>query len=344
MGEDGERVTVDTFIQAGVFGVVSGAAGAAFIRRYAGRLGLIDAPNERSSHRTPTPRGGGAGLWSGFVLYSVFIIKDLAVMPGGLLTGVLGLVEDRYSLSSGLRLVLQATVAALAVLLLMGVPSGVPGVLALALWTVFIAGTANFYNFMDGANGMAGLTGAVAFGGLALFAFFIAGDGASAAACTFIAFACCGFLPFNIPAAHVFMGDSGSLFLGFEFAFFTARLSASFGAFLCVMMFLSLFYADCLTTLLVRWSRGAAVTEAHRDHLYQYLCNELGVAQWKVSALYAAAQSAIIALSIAAYARGIVWQLAFFCLFCVAFLFVYRAVKVRKPVEAHGGKTVRSAS
>jgi Fuc2NAc and GlcNAc transferase len=83
---------------------------------------------------------------------------------------------------------------------------------------VFIVGTANFYNFMDGINGIAGITGVVAFGLLALFGH-LHGAGEGMVLCSLcLGAACLGFLPFNMPRARVFMGDVGSVLLGFLFA------------------------------------------------------------------------------------------------------------------------------
>jgi len=322
------------FIYAALAGAASGAAGALVMKLYGSRLGLIDTPNERSSHTRATPRGGGAGIPLGYAAASVFsALPYLSVYPGAAM-GLLGLVEDRFALSSRLRLFLQLSICAAAVVMLNGAPVGLAAVVLFALWVLFACGTANFYNFMDGVNGMAGLTGAVAFGGLAFYAMAFAGDATAAAACVFIAFSCMGFLPFNLPKASVFMGDAGSMFLGFEFAYMVMHLSVSVAEFLCVAMFLSLFYADCLLTLAMRGMEGRSLTKSHRSHLYQHLCNELGMPHWKVSFLYASSQAAVTLLSIAAYSSGIVWQVALFAIVSISALLIYRTVKELKPSAA----------
>lgn len=345
MGEDGKRVNGMSVILAGAFlGLFSGAVGAAIIHMSGERLGLMDAPNERSSHQRPTPRGGGAGFVPGFAI-AALAARDLVALPAGVLIGLLGFVEDRFSLSSRLRLFLQFSISVSAVFLLYGAPSSGAGLLFFILWTVFITGTTNFYNFMDGINGMAGIAGATAFCALAFFSYFMAGSIASAGLCVFLAFACLGFLPFNLPRARVFLGDAGSMLLGFEFAFFVARCSVSIEAFLCVAMFLCLFYADCLMTLYIRWQSNEPLMKAHRRHLYQYLSNDLGLKHWKVSALYGLIQAAVAVLSLAAYARGLLWQLALIGVFCVLFIVSYRLVKVlgARVVENRGGLLKRAA-
>lgn len=325
------------YIYAAVAGAVSGAAGAAVIMVFGSRLGLIDTPNERSSHTIATPRGGGAGIPLGYAAASFFsALPYLSVAPGAAI-GLLGLAEDRFTLSSGLRLFLQFLICASALVLLNGVPIGASAFLLFGLWVLFACGTANFYNFMDGVNGMAGLMGVVSFLSLAIYAMTFAGDAAAGAACVFIAFSCMGFLPFNLPWARVFMGDTGSMFLGLEFACMVSYLSVSFAEFLCAAMFLSLFYADCLFTLAMRGMEGRSLMKSHRSHLYQYLSNELGVAHWKVAAIYATVQAAVSVLSIAAYSSGIVLQGGLFVVVSLSSFFIYRAIRGLRPLDARHG-------
>ena len=108
--------------------------------------------------------------------------------------------------------------------------------------------------------------------------------------------ACMGFLPFNMPKARVFMGDVGSIMLGFVYAGLVVGLSYSLNDFMVLCAFLFPFYADELTTLYVRikGERHSRLMDRlmkpHRRHLYQLLANEMGVAHWKVSAGYGALQ------------------------------------------------------
>ena len=108
--------------------------------------------------------------------------------------------------------------------------------------------------------------------------------------------ACMGFLPFNMPKARVFMGDVGSVMLGFVYAGLVVGLSYSLNDFMVLCAFLFPFYADELTTLYVRikGERHSRLMDRlmkpHRRHLYQLLANEMGVAHWKVSAGYGALQ------------------------------------------------------
>jgi len=164
--------------------------------------------------------------------------------------------------------------------------SRMSGVLMILAMAVFIVGTANFYNFMDGINGIAAITGIVGFGLLALYSFLSESYSSFAVLSVCIYFSCLGFLPFNMPKAKVFMGDVGSILLGFTFAGMVVWLSKGPLDFICLAAFLFPFYADELTTMAVRIRDGENLLRAHRRHLYQVLANEKGVSQWKVSLGY----------------------------------------------------------
>lgn len=328
MGKDGKGLMMEC--SPVIIGVLSGALGGAIIKRFGDKLVSIDIPNERSSHNAPTPRGGGAGIILAFLLTAVFITGEIMSTFTGVGIGLLGFLEDRFTLTPGLRLAVQLLIAAAVC-----VPSGVHGLnlntAFIIFWIVFITGTANFYNFADGINGIAGLMGLVVFWLLAAFSFLIAKDTETGMESLAIGAACLGFLPLNLPKAHVFMGDLGSMFLGFEFGLMVYRLSGSISAFLCLSMFMCVFYADGLLTMYYRWRRGENLMKAHRSHLYQFLANELRLPHWAVSFTYAAVQLITGILAILAYASGIQWQLALVAMFSIFSFTVYRLIKGLSP-------------
>ena len=147
-------------------------------------------------------------------------------------------------------------------------------------------GTANFYNFMDGINGIAGTTGIVGFGLLALYLDIMSGSLPLKVLAICMSLACAAFLPFNMPRARVFMGDVGSILLGFLFGGMVVLISQSILDFICLASFLFPFYADELTTMVIRIKDRENLLNPHRRHLYQLLANEKGIAHWKVSVGY----------------------------------------------------------
>ena len=101
------------------------------------------------------------------------------------------------------------------------------------------------------------------------------------------------FLPFNFPKSRVFMGDSGSVLIGFVLGFLMIYFSESLTEFLGLSMFLGIFYADSSLTIIRRLIRRENIFKAHKLHLYQALANEFGFAHWKVSTLYFILQIAL---------------------------------------------------
>lgn len=304
------------------------ACGAWFMAARAHRLGLIDRPNERSSHSRPIPRGGGIGILAAFVGLGLWLKIPFGFLFAGAFVSLLSFFDDRFDLSARVRFIGQFLAATVALHAL--------GSLDHALWifpfaAIFVVGSANFYNFMDGINGIAGVTGVVGFGLLAGFAA-MQGDTAIMMLAASIAAACLGFLPFNLPNARVFMGDVGSVLLGFVFALLVIRLAADVGEFLALACCLFPFYADGVTTLFVRWRDGEKLSQAHRRHLYQLLANQMQRLHWQVTLLYGVIQLLIGGVMLAAAHSG---PFAVIGLFVVlSLLFLATTMTVRRKIEA----------
>lgn len=225
----------------------------------------MDHPNARSLHATPTPRIGGIGLMAGVAVASVWLAGAtlLPLMLGALaLTGV-SLLDDVRGLPVRVRF-LAHFVAAAGCLFALGLSGW-----ALVAGTLAVVWMTNLYNFMDGANGLAGGMAVIGFGALALAAW-LGGAPDIAAFCAAIAAAALAFLYFNFPSARLFMGDAGSIPLGF--------LAATLGIlgtrqgvwpWLFPVLVFSPFIADASVTLARRALRGEKVWQAHRSHYYQ---------------------------------------------------------------------------
>ena len=239
---------------------------AGLLRR--GRLPM-DHPNERSLHATPTPRIGGLGIMAGVAVASLWLAAAgllqpvLPVVLAAFALAALSLLDDVRGLPVALRF-LAHFVAAVACLLALGVTGW-----ALLAGTLAVVWVTNLYNFMDGSDGLAGGMAAIGFGALALAAWL--GDAAGLAAfCAAIAAAALAFLRFNFPPARVFMGDAGSIPLGF--------MAASLGIlgamqnvwpWLFPLLVFSPFIVDASVTLTRRGLRGEKIWRAHRSHYYQ---------------------------------------------------------------------------
>lgn len=188
-----------------------GGAGAWVISRWGPVLGVLDRANHRSSHDGVVPKGGGIGILTAF-LFSVWVLglAPLFWACVGLIS-LFSLYGDRKEIPAKVRLSIQM-IASVGLLVGLFYWEG-RAWLAYALipfFSVFIVGTANYYNFMDGINGIAGITGVVGFGLIALFLSVSMADTDLLVLSGCMGFACLGFLPFNMPKARVFMGDVGS--------------------------------------------------------------------------------------------------------------------------------------
>jgi UDP-N-acetylmuramyl pentapeptide phosphotransferase/UDP-N-acetylglucosamine-1-phosphate transferase len=229
-----------------------------------GRLPM-DHPNERSLHATPTPRIGGLGIMAGVGVASVWLADGmlLPVMLAAFALTALSLLDDVRGLPVAVRFMAHFA-AAVACLLALGLTGW-----ALLAGTLAMVWMTNLYNFMDGVDGLAGGMAAIGFGALALAAWL--GDAPGLAAlCAAIAAAALAFLRFNFPPAQVFMGDAGSIPLGF--------LAAALGIlgamqnvwpWLFPLLVFSPFIFDATVTLIRRALRGEKVWRAHRSHYYQ---------------------------------------------------------------------------
>jgi UDP-N-acetylmuramyl pentapeptide phosphotransferase/UDP-N-acetylglucosamine-1-phosphate transferase len=284
---------------------------------YSSRAGLLDCPGERHSHRDPTPRGGGAGLVLALVVATAWYAADLlpgywkvCIAPGALLLALLGWWDDHRSLGAGLRFLVQLAVSLL--LVACAAKAGwLKGAWSMAAGVLFVLWMTNLYNFMDGSNGMAGLQGVFA-GAVLAWLFAASGDAPSMLLALLLAAACAGFLPWNIGRARVFMGDVGSLFLGFSFAT-VLLLGVGSGALALpvALLVMALFLADGTLTLASRVLRGERWYNAHRQHLYQRLIAH-GWSHARVAALYQAVNLSLVlpGIWVAANFPALAWPVA----------------------------------
>jgi len=256
------------------------------VRRLALAQGLLDIPNQRSSHELPTPRGGGiafvltgsAGL-VGLLLLGSIGTDLFASLLGGLVVAAVGLLDDRHSVNPGVRLSVQAIAALWAVCWLHGLPALQVGrsilafgIAGYAVGIVAIVWSVNLFNFMDGIDGIAGSEAVfIAFGGAAL-TLMTGGSAPVADAALLVGAACCGFVLWNWPPARIFMGDVGSGYLGYMIAVVALAATRANPTALWGWLILSgVFFVDATTTLVRRLLRGERVYQAHRSHAYQWL-------------------------------------------------------------------------
>jgi len=290
------------------------------VRRYVVSRSMLDVPNPRSSHTSPTPRGGGLAIaivtLSGVILAVAMgrlpTNTALALGVGGAFVAALGWVEDARGLSATVRFVCHVGAAVWAVYWLGG-----------PWWAVVgVVGAINAYNFMDGIDGLAA-SEALVVGGIGGGLLLAAGDMRLAFIAFLVAGAAGGFLPWNWQPAKIFLGDVGSGLLGFYFAALAIASARSGSVPLVVwLIVLGVFVVDATATLVRRVWRKERWYEAHRSHAYQRLVQ----AGWSHAKVACAVAVVNVCLGVLAWLgwRDTDWMLpvSLVSAFCVMTLYI----------------------
>jgi UDP-GlcNAc:undecaprenyl-phosphate GlcNAc-1-phosphate transferase len=248
---------------------------------------FVDVPNARSSHESPKPRYGGIAIASGTFaamgLLSLAIPQARAFWPfavGGCAVFATGLIDDARGLPAWFRLLVQigaafVLVATGHVIERVAVPMGGEvqfGWLSVPITVLFVIGSINAYNFIDGIDGLAAGSAFIACVFLSLAAWLM-GHATLALLFLAVAGASLGFLQYNFPPSRLFMGDGGSTFLGYFFAYAAIagnRLEPALPAFIPVLVLSSL-YLDAGLTVVKRLLKRERLFQPHRTHYYQRL-------------------------------------------------------------------------
>lgn len=261
------------------------------LRRYALTINLLDIPNHRSSHKIPTPRGGGVAFVFCFILalaglswFQIITFSLAGILAGaGLFIATLGFLDDHYNIPAKWRLLGHFMACSLSIFLLGGMPDiaffswTLPsGLISNILAVFYLVWLLNLYNFMDGIDGIAALEAVTVCVGGALLYWINSYQFAMFLPCS-LAVAVAGFLFWNFPPARIFMGDAGSGFLGFILGILSiqaAMINSQF--FWSWMILLGVFIVDATVTLLNRARCGERLFEAHCNHAYQHASRYYG--------------------------------------------------------------------
>lgn len=272
------------------------------------RRSVLDRPNERSSHVVPTPRGGGIAImavllpfWAAIACFGAAPPGILAVAAAAAGLAAVSFFDDLKGLPAGLRFLVQLAAVAAGLAVLPGAGSVFQGLLPPwmdlmatgLLWVWFV----NLFNFMDGIDGIAGTEAAFLGGGVALLGL-LGGTGSDVWLGAGIAAAALGFLRWNWHPAKLFMGDVGSIPLGYLLGFLLLALAAR-GEWAAALLLPLYYLADATWTLLRRLCRGEKVWQAHREHFYQRAV-QAGRSHDAVVRRIAAANAALLLMAVAA--------------------------------------------
>jgi Fuc2NAc and GlcNAc transferase len=255
------------------------------LRRYALSKSLMDVPNERSSHKVATPRGGGLAIVVSFLL-SLPFLESLSLMPApvlysllgsGGLVAVIGFVDDHGHIAARWRLLGHFVAALWALYWLNGLPPVVlfgttvdMGWFGTILALIYLVWMLNLYNFMDGIDGIASVEAITVCLGMCVV-YWAIGKLDLVAAPLMLSVAVAGFFFWNFPPAKIFMGDVGSGFLGMIFGGLAIQASWSDPKLMWSwIILLGVFIVDSTWALLSRLINGNKIYEAHCTHAYQH--------------------------------------------------------------------------
>ncbi|OYQ63072.1 glycosyl transferase family 4 [Pseudanabaena sp. SR411] len=255
------------------------------------RENLLDIPNDRSSHTQPTPRGGGLGFIIAFAItsgISVFLFSDsLPLYPLWITLiplAIIGIIDDRQGVPSSIRYLVQLVVAGITTFYVGVFPQpwllqlGIFGqIIAIAITLIGMTAIINFYNFMDGLDGLVASCTAIQLGFQAIYL--------NQPILWLLVAALFGFLIWNWSPAKIFMGDVGSTSLGaiVAFSLLSSHQDASETWSALVITFPIL--GDALYTLFRRLLNHENIFQAHRSHIYQRL-QQSGMSHGQVASIY----------------------------------------------------------
>jgi len=271
-------------------------------RAIALRANALDRPNERKLHDHALPTWGGLAIIAGFLVallaagapHQMPLRSLVGILAGALFVALIGIVDDRFDLPAGLKLVLQ--IVAVTPLLLAGVTIEIVShpflrehALALPTWVsaavtiVWVVAVTNAINLIDGIDGLAAGVAAISCVALAFIAL-LWGQFAVALLCAALAGAAVGFIPWNWHPASILMGDTGAYFLGYIIAAVTIQGAFKMAAAIAIFVPLLVLAVPLLDTALSpvrRFLKGRSAFAADRDHLHHRLI-ALGLSEPRV--------------------------------------------------------------
>lgn len=277
-------------------------------KKIAFKVGAIANPRKRDMHSKPIPRMGGIAIVSGFMITLLISIRFITVLDwkqvigigtGALIIFLLGFFDDIFELSAKLKFFIQILAATIVTLSGVSIPFiSIPfmgdtpmflDMLSLPITVIWIVGITNAVNFIDGLDGLAAGVSSIASLCLMVLSIY-SGYPIAILLTTILAGSCLGFLPYNFNPASIFMGDTGSTFLGFILAV-TSILgllkSYTIVTIIVAVLVLGLPVFDTSFAIIRRLLAGKPITQPDRGHLHHRLVDKGYSQKQAVITLYA---------------------------------------------------------
>ncbi|WP_080832573.1 MULTISPECIES: MraY family glycosyltransferase [Cohnella] len=276
------------------------------VRKLAFKVGAMDVPDQRKVHTRVMPRLGGVAIYAAFtasmLLFLPFLPEHflnaydlnliMALLSGGTLIVLLGALDDRFTLSAKLKLLVQIAAACVVVfgfdiqINLVNIPFGsamqpVAEWLSIPLTILWIVGVTNAINLIDGLDGLAAGVSAIAIGTILVMSALMGQEAVILLAVTLLG-AVIGFLKYNFHPAKIFMGDSGSLFLGFALAMLSMLgfKQITVVSFVTPLLIIGVPLSDTFFAIVRRWKSKKPIFAPDKGHLHHCL-QQLGFSHRK---------------------------------------------------------------
>jgi UDP-GlcNAc:undecaprenyl-phosphate GlcNAc-1-phosphate transferase len=326
------------------------------VRALSLKMGWLDKPNWRKMNKKPVPLLGGLAIYAGFMLalllcihyqpFSDNILRLIGVITGSLIIVLAGVLDDTKGLTAMVKLLFQIAAAVTVYLFgfsivkvsgLFGGSFHIPEIVGMGLTVFWIVGFTNAVNLLDGLDGLSSGVVAIISASLFFTAFKI-----QSPVMALLAIAICGsalgFLPYNFYPAKIFMGDSGSLLLGFILSIIAiqgAYKGATLISVLVPVIAMAIPVTDTALAIIRRTLAGKGIMKADKDHIHHRLLIREGSQKKAVLTLYGLTLSfGLIAIAVSGM-EGI-W--AFFAIL-ITVLLTLRWLKNSKLLDFEREKT-----
>ena len=262
------------------------AASIPWVRRFALRVGFVDAPASRKLHKDPIPMLGGVAIFAGAIFAVMLFAEEFPPSVAGVLLSMslmvlIGVVDDWRGLPAWVKLAGQILGTAVLIYFGIHVKLPVPDIINYAITLLWVVGMSNAINFLDNMDGLSSGVSAVACVFILLLGMQNGQFLVSALAAATLG-ACLGFLRYNFQPARIFMGDAGSLFLGYVLALLCLQLrfpsNVTFVTWMIPVFILGVPIFDMTLVVLSRLRRGVSPNTPGKDHMSHRLV-EFGYSQ-----------------------------------------------------------------
>ncbi len=256
-------------------------------KKIAYHIGALDIPNERKVHKKAIPRLGGLAIFGsfllGYILYGEITSQMLSILIGSFLMLLVGIFDDIKPIKARYKFLVQLIASLIVVLYgqiyfneitFLGIHLEFNMLISYMLSTFFIVAISNAINFIDGLDGLAGGISAIYFLTIGIIAIILNKLGGLDIILSLIMLgATLGFLVFNFPPAKIFMGDSGSLFLGFIIAVISLLgfKVATLTSLVIPITILAIPIFDTLMAILRRILKGESISTPDKEHFHHQL-------------------------------------------------------------------------